>query len=119
MLGLALFVAASAESEFAVGADWIANQIEPAISAELIDPDSAHFEWPYDFTRRENGWVTCGYVNSRNRMGGYAGKAAVLVVFSPGRTPYFNIAEENSRWDGVTGMCAKWISDGLLRQRTN
>lgn len=63
---------------------------EEAIRRQLVDPASAQFEWPYGFTRGEwkrllrsrvNGLITCGFVNSRNRMGGYAGRTAFAVVF--------------------------------------
>lgn len=56
------------------GQHWIAEHIEPAIREELMDPESARFEWPFFFSAQSNGWATCGYVNSKNSMGGYVGK---------------------------------------------
>ena len=90
--------------------------VEPAIRAQLIDPQSARFEWPYGFHTASNGLVTCGHLNSKNRMGGYAGKSFVLVV-NQERPPYFNIAEDDSNWDGVTGMCHELIKKGELLPR--
>jgi hypothetical protein len=44
-----------------------------AVKDQLIDPESAQF---YDVSSK-NG-ATCGFVNSRNRMGGYAGRQAFI-----------------------------------------
>ncbi|WP_232478828.1 hypothetical protein [Roseomonas rosulenta] len=57
---------------------------EPYIRELLIDPESARFR--FDFASRE-GNVTgvCGAVNSRNRMGGYAGFTRFFVEFRDGR----------------------------------
>lgn len=69
---------------------------ETAVKERLVDPESARFEWPYGFMlgdwkplfqKRVEGWVTCGLVNSRNRMGGFAGRAWFAVVVEPGPRP--------------------------------
>lgn len=91
--------------------------VEPAVRERLMDPESARFDWPYLFHTASNGLVTCGYVNSKNRMGGYAGKSFVIVVYNKGSPPYFNIAEDDSKWDGVTGMCLEYIRKGDLLPR--
>ncbi|SIN67709.1 hypothetical protein SAMN02745824_1751 [Parasphingorhabdus marina DSM 22363] len=46
-----------------------------AVREQLIDPDSAKFD---DLAWAGKGTVTCGFVNSRNRMGGYAGWTAFV-----------------------------------------
>ena len=91
--------------------------VEAAIKQELIDPSSAQFEWPYTFKRASNGLITCGLVNSKNRMGGYSGRAYVIVVYNEGRAPYFNIAESASRWDSVHSTCAEDVRKGLIAPR--
>lgn len=62
---------------------------ENHIRSKLVDPGSAVFEWPNGFTRTTwrrlfqkpvEGVMTCGYVNSRNRLGGFSGKSAFVVV---------------------------------------
>lgn len=55
----------------------------------LLDPESARFEWPNGFKqgsykplfdRRQWGYVTCGIVNARNKLGGYAGRHQFVAV---------------------------------------
>jgi hypothetical protein len=64
---------------------------EQAIRSKLVDPSSAEFSWPNGFTngtwkpllqKRVEGWITCGEVNAKNRMGGYAGRSSFVVVLS-------------------------------------
>lgn len=66
---------------------------EARLKATLIDPDSANIIWTSGFqwasvkrplNRRNWGWVGCGVVNSRNRMGGYAGRTAFYVIWDGG-----------------------------------
>lgn len=54
---------------FVVACDPGATQAENHIRSMLIDPDSAHFETWYV---PETG-AYCGFVNARNRFGGYTG----------------------------------------------
>lgn len=62
---------------------------EAAIRDKLIDPDSAKFQWPSGYEigaykpfmgKYVYGYFTCGYVNSRNRMGGYVGRTPFVIV---------------------------------------
>lgn len=71
---------------------------EGAVRERLIDPDSARFEWPYGFLngywkpvlqKRILGNWTCGRVNARNRMGGYAGSSAFVVVLDDQANPLY------------------------------
>jgi hypothetical protein len=65
---------------------------EEALRSRLVDPNSADFSWPYEFTagdwkagllsKRVHGTLTCGEVNARNRMGGYNGQVGFVVVFN-------------------------------------
>ena len=54
--------------------------IEAEVRARLIDPDSAKFEG-VTFNRGKS--VGCGFVNARNRMGGYIGRTH-FVLFPDG-----------------------------------
>src|SRR5262245_34902523 len=76
--------AKSKEPEYGPIPDWeqFKAQAEQAIRAQLIDPDSAKFSWPWHnrlgfykpmLAKRVHGYTACGLVNSRNRMGGYTG----------------------------------------------
>lgn len=96
---------------------------ESATKARLIDPDSAKFEWPYDFTggslkallsRRTTGWITCGLVNSRNRMGGFAGQSFVEVVINNGAVAMLDIGT-SEEIDIVRISCQKLVSQGFLK----
>ena len=71
--------------------DWrsFRERGERAIISRLIDPDSAKIQWLGGFhqggyqpflERKVYGYVGCGLVNARNRMGGYTGDRAFVVV---------------------------------------
>lgn len=61
-----------------------------AIGRKLLDADSAKFVWPKE---NANGVVYCGWVNSRNSVGGYVGYRPFMIIGShmagpKGRTDY-------------------------------
>jgi hypothetical protein len=65
---------------------------EVAVKSLLIDPESAQINWPYGFlfgswrpplSKAVEGYWTCGYVNARNRFGGFAGQTSFVVVLDP------------------------------------
>jgi hypothetical protein len=57
-----------------------AADAERIVRATLTDPESAQFE---EVTRSAaNPDVVCGYVNSKNRFGGYVGKTRFYVTLS-------------------------------------
>jgi hypothetical protein len=88
---------------------------EAAVRARLVDPDSAKFRWPMGYAKRGYtaflskriyGYDTCGYVNSRNRMGGYVGETAFIVVIDRGQVLALDFGDS----DGlgmVSELCAK------------
>lgn len=63
---------------------------ERGVKSRLIDPQSAVIEMPYDFIygawspafsgARFEGFMTCGTVNAKNRMGGYTGSTYFISV---------------------------------------
>lgn len=55
------------------------NQIEAAVRSKLLDPDSANF---YEFKVNRSTGYGCGYVNSKNTVGGYAGKRSFVATTS-------------------------------------
>lgn len=74
--------------------DWevAAEAIMDAMRRSFVDPDSLDIEWVSGFSwgyqkpligRRTHGWVTCGNVNARNRMGGYTGAQGFVAVYTP------------------------------------
>lgn len=97
--------------------DWAKfNELgEAAIRDKMIDPDSAKFQWPHGYVRsffkpfldkRVNGYVTCGFVNGRNRMGGYAGRAYFVVVEDFGGVVYAAMGDSDGR-DFISQACEK------------
>lgn len=89
---------------------------EAAVRARLIDPSSADFEWPYGFVegtwptilknRVFEGYITCGFVNSKNRMGGYAGRSAFVVVVKDGVVSYADVGTPRGS-DFTSRSCAR------------
>jgi hypothetical protein len=76
---------------------------EAAVKTLLTDPDSAKFEWPtgyiqtrYATGRRTyaDGYLACGLVNSRNRMGGYGGRMPFLVVIDHDQVLFVDAAPD-------------------------
>ena len=88
---------------------------EAYIKTRLVDPDSAKFEWPYNFralemkgvfSKRRAGYVTCGYVNSRNRMGGYSGRAVFYMMQKDGAVIDFTMDESKETVKVAEAQCA-------------
>jgi len=65
------------------GCDYIPtpeNQAKQAVKNLLIDPGSAKFDNVFRGKSTDSTTTTyCGFVNSKNRMGGYAGKTPFIV----------------------------------------
>ena len=85
---------------------------EQAISDKLVDPYSAKFTWPYGYhqggfkpplSSKVYGYSTCGLVNARNRMGGYAGQSMFVVVIDYGRVLYADVA--SSTTENASAAC--------------
>lgn len=54
------------------------SQIDARFAQTLIDPDSRQIEdltFPY-------GGLVCGYINAKNRLGGYTGREPFYAIFS-------------------------------------
>ncbi|MCZ8158405.1 MAG: SHOCT domain-containing protein [Rhizobiaceae bacterium] len=97
--------------------DWLLfrRNSETTLRSKLIDPDSARIEWTRGFllgywrpflSRRIEGYWTCGLINARNRMGGYTGSTAFVVVLSPqGQVLYSEIGTSDDM-DVLTSSCA-------------
>ena len=65
--------------------DW--QRVQKAVQARLVDPESARFGPRVAVSARERGKdvkVVCGYVNARNRMGGYVGDQSYIAIFEDG-----------------------------------
>lgn len=94
---------------------------EMNIAARLVDPESARFTWTAGFTRGEykpflqgkvRGYIACGYVNAKNRMGGYTGATSFVTVVAQDRIVY---AELDRRAGGmIAEQCAKSARAGYF-----
>lgn len=124
---LMLIAAAPPPTAAEIGPAPVAQQaipmIEQAIRARMIDPDSAKIEWPYDFsagslkglfTKRRTGWITCGMLNSKNRLGGYTGRVYFEVVVHENTIVMLDIGE-GTEIDLVGLSCEQSIKSGFLR----
>lgn len=92
------------------GCDYIpskTNDAKTAVKQFLIDPDSAKF------SEVENGKSNsvCGYVNSKNRMGGYAGNTAFIYNTVIHTVELYQPADEQlfrrMHWEGKTRTNSK------------
>lgn len=93
---------------------WRRNA-ERAVRSRLVDPDSAQFQWPNGFMigtwkpilgKRVSGWVTCGIVNAKNRMGGYTGASYFVVVMNSGTVSFLDMDDGNN-FKFVEASCRK------------
>lgn len=105
------------------GLDWDEYRKlgEAAVLAMLVDPDSAQISWSSGYhkggykpflAKRVHGWVACGTVNARNRMGGYAGRQDFIVVIDKRRVQWAGIAK--SPTDMISNSCSEALAKGLL-----
>ncbi|HEX8554668.1 MAG TPA: SHOCT domain-containing protein [Sphingomonas sp.] len=87
---------------------------EQSLRGRLIDPDSARIEWPRGFTygtwkpllsKRIEGYWTCGLVNARNRMGGYTGSTAFVVVLDNAGNTLFADMGSGRDYDILSSQC--------------
>ncbi|EED41370.1 hypothetical protein SSKA14_4396 [Stenotrophomonas sp. SKA14] len=92
---------------------------QDAVRGRLLDPDSARIDMPYGFLRGSwrpmlqkevDGYWTCGTVNAKNRMGGYVGSTAFVVVLGQeGQVKYVELG--NGRDLDILGtQCAKAVA---------
>src|SRR3569623_1930752 len=95
---------------------------EVAIRNSLIDPQSALIGWPYNFIRgtmkaprgrRRAGWYTCGWVNAKNRMGGYTGRVWFLVMINSGVVTELDIGTVDGL-DPASVTCPDLVKRGML-----
>lgn len=97
--------------------DWrlFRERGEAALKARLIDPDSARIEWTHGFlygtwkpvlSKRVEGYWTCGLINARNRMGGYTGSTAFVVVLDRQARVSFVDMGDGREFDIVSTQCA-------------
>lgn len=115
---------AATQHQFGPAPEWSAyKQIaESTIAARMTDPESARIHWSGGFYQgtfkpflepRVTGYVACGLVNAKNRLGGYNGYSAFVVVIDYGRVLYADI--DSGPQVGMIGeACIKAQQQGLL-----
>jgi hypothetical protein len=81
------------------------------IKGLMLDPDSAKITWVGKFFKgghkpflqpRSYGYVGCGSVNAKNRMGGYTGASAFVVVIDYDRVLFGDIDKSTAGMVGAT-----------------
>ena len=104
--------------------DWATfrQMAETDVAARLIDPESARFSWSGGYYKgafkpflsaRVTGYVACGLVNAKNRMGGYTGYGSFVVVIDYDRVLYAEV--DRGTGVGLIGMaCGKAQQQGLI-----
>lgn len=94
---------------------------ETGIISRLIDPESARISWLTGIRKggfkpllqgRIYGYVGCGTVNAKNRMGGYTGAQTFIVVIDQGRLLYSDIDQSPSGL--ITQTCATGMQRGMF-----
>ncbi len=100
--------------------DWalFRRNAENALRERLIDPESARIDWPHGFllgtwkpflSKAIEGYWSCGLINARNRMGGYTGSTAfVVVVDSTGFVKYSELGGTQD-FDVLSASCEKSV----------
>ena len=107
--------------EYGPAPDWdrFKELAETAISAMLVDPYSAKFVWNHGYrkdgftpflSKRKYGYTTCGYVNAKNRMGGYTGATTFTVVIDHDQVIYAEVGKPGHR-DLLAAACAKAVAE--------
>ncbi len=91
--------------------DWavMREQGESQMKNSLFDPVSAQIQYSSGFQwgflkpligGRTHGWIACGSVNAKNRMGGYVGAKGFLIFVRQNREVTFDLTENwNSTCD--------------------
>lgn len=94
---------------------------ETGILDKLVDPESARIGWDAGFykgeyrpflERKYYGYIACGTVNAKNRMGGYAGSSGFMVIIDHGQLLYSAI--ERVPGGMVEAPCLKMAREGLF-----
>lgn len=82
------------------------SAVETAIKDGLIDGESARWRW---FPARQTGAVVtyCGFVNAKNRMGGYTGFNPVWVVGSWSGAKFIPTTIEFAAGPYLDGLAAR------------
>lgn len=90
--------------EYGPAPDWAryVELTEQTIRSTMFDPEAAKFQWPHGYVRNYfrpflsrpvYGYVTCGFVNGRNRFGAYVGDAWFVVVIDRDKVVYSQIGK--------------------------
>jgi hypothetical protein len=75
-----LLIASLSNTAMAAGASEAQMRwIKSALAEKLIDPESMRLSKVKTQKTKESVKVACGWVNSKNRMGGYAGRVPFIV----------------------------------------
>lgn len=85
--------------------DWVTvrDQGVSGITGALYDPSSAQINWSSGFRwgfakpiigRRTHGWIACGSINAKNRLGGYVGAQAFWIMADASGAVTYGMVDE-------------------------
>ncbi|MDF2812402.1 MAG: hypothetical protein K0S56_3433 [Microvirga sp.] len=89
---------------------------ENALRQNLYDPGSATIQWKGGFSegewkpflsRRIPGWIGCGMINAKNRLGGYVGSTAFAVVVRDGVVVHTELDATDTSLPLTAAQCNK------------
>jgi len=97
--------------------DWgvFRRNAEGALRSQLIDPESARIQWTHGFMlgswkpflgKKVEGYWSCGLINARNRMGGYTGSTAFVVVLDSSGIVKYSELGETGEFDILSAQCS-------------
>lgn len=93
---------------------------EAEIASRMIDPESARISWVTGYAKgwtkpflgmRVDGYIACGGVNAKNRMGGYTGTSWFMVIVDYDRVLSLTIDKGEG---SAAGDCRKMMREGRL-----
>lgn len=89
--------------------------VDPTSPIYEIDKPRKGYTRPYEMygTQEAFGWVVCGTVNSKNRMGGYAGRSPFFVLFRGEYMAEFITGESRGASalnDDIRRACRRYVS---------
>lgn len=94
---------------------------EAELRSRLIDPESGRITWTGGYYKgefkmffrgRTAGYVACGTINAKNRMGGYVGAVAFVTVIDYGRVLFAEMDEPSGV--EINNRCLQAQNEGLI-----
>ncbi len=66
--------------------------------------------WKPTLQKRVTGWVSCGRVNAKNRLGGFTGDTPFVVVMNDGVVSFIDMDSTGGRYSSAAVGCQKAVA---------